>query len=58
MEIIRLVDQKALSVVESVLKILEDGIDLRTYELNLKNELDHLRCDILQLVLKESGEQL
>lgn len=48
MEIIRFVEEKVLSVVESVLKILEGGIDLQTYELTLKKELDHLGCDILQ----------
>ena len=58
MEIIRLVEEKVLLVVEEVLKILEGGIDLRTYELALKKELDSLGCDILQVVLESLDKKL
>lgn len=51
MDIVRLVEQKVLSTVETIVKVLEGDIDYPTLEKHLKKELDALGCDLLKEVL-------
>ena len=52
MDVVRLVEAKILSVAEKTLRFLEGKCDYRTFEANLKKELDNLGCEILKEVLE------
>src|SRR5690554_6155411 len=58
MDLIRLVEEKILSVVNEISKIFEGEIDYLTFEVRLKKELDSLGCDLLQLVLETLEEKI
>lgn len=51
MDIVLLVERKILSVAEKILAYLEGNCDYRTFEAELKKELDTLGCEILKEVL-------
>jgi hypothetical protein len=53
MEIIRLVEEKVLSVTAKVLEVLEGEVSYQSFEMILKEELDGLGCEILKLILEE-----
>ena len=50
MDVILLVETKILSVAEKILGFLEGNCDYRTFEAELKKELDNLGCEILKEV--------
>ena len=52
MEIVRLVEQKILSTVEEIIKILEGEVEYTIFERQLKKELDSLGIDLIKEVLK------
>ena len=58
MDLIRLVEEKILSVVNEMSKIFEGEIDYLTFEVRLKKELDSLGRDLLQLVLVTLEEKI
>lgn len=58
MEIVRLVEQKVLSTVETIVKILEEEVEYPTFEKQLKNELDTLGRDLLKEVFEVLEEKL
>src|SRR5690554_4134357 len=58
MDLIRLVEEKILSVVNEMSKIFEGEIDYLTFEVRLKKELDSLGRDLLQLVLETLEEKI
>ena len=58
MEIVRLVEQKVLSTVETIVKVLEGEVDYPTFEQQLKNELDALGCDLLKEVFGALEQKL
>ncbi len=58
MELVRLVEQKVLSTVEAMLKVLEGEIDYPTLEKHLKKELDSLGCDLLKEILEALEQKL
>jgi len=58
MDVVRLVDSKILSVVEKIFAVLEGGIDYRTFEAQLKKELDGLGRDLLKVVIEALDQQL
>ena len=53
MEIVRLVEEKVLSLAVKVLGVLEEEISFQSFESTLKQELDGLGTEILKLVLEE-----
>lgn len=53
MEIIRLVEEKVLSVAAKVLEVIEGEVSYQSFEMILKEELDGLGCEILKLILEE-----
>ncbi len=58
MDIIRLVDEKFLSVAKKVLEVLEGGTDYLTFETVLKSELDGLGCGIIEALLEALEEKI
>lgn len=58
MDLVRLVDEKILSVVEKVFKVFGEELDYQSFEAGLKKELDSLGCDILKILLEELDQQL
>jgi hypothetical protein len=58
MELIRLVEGKILSVVESVVRLLEGETDYFSFEAQLKKELDGLGLELLQAVLEALDREL
>jgi hypothetical protein len=52
MELVRLVEQKVLSTVEVIVKVLEGEIDYPNLEKHLKKELDALGCDLLKEIFE------
>lgn len=58
MEIVRLVEEKVLSVVSKVLGVLEGEVSCRSFETVLIEELDGLGCEILKLVIEELDREL
>jgi len=58
MDLVRLVEEKVLSVVEKVFKVFEEELDYQSFEAGLKKELDSLGCDILKILLEELDQQL
>ena len=58
MDLIRLVEEKILSVVNEMSKIFEGESDYLTFEVRLKKELDSLGRDLLQLVLETLEEKI
>src|SRR5690606_16549333 len=58
MDLIRLVEEKILSVVNEISKIFEGEIDYLTFEDRLKYELDSLDRALLQLVLETLEEKI
>lgn len=58
MELVRLVEGKVLSVVESVIRVLEGEADYQSFEAQLKKELDGLGLDLLQAVLETLDGEL
>lgn len=58
MELVRLVEQKVLSTVEEIVKVLEGEVDYPTFEQQLRNELDALGCDLLKEVFGALEQKL
>ena len=58
MDLVRLVDEKVLSVTEKIFKLLEGGVTYQEFEVDLKQELDGLGCEILKVVLEETDQRL
>jgi len=58
MEVVRLVEEKVLSVTAKVLEMIEGEISYQSFETGLKKELDGLGCEILKLVLEELDQEL
>ena len=58
MEIVRFVEEKVLSMVTKVLNVLEGEISYQSFEMMLKEELDGLGCEILQMVLEELDREI
>jgi hypothetical protein len=52
MDLVRLVEEKVLSVVEKIFGVLDGKTDYNSFELQLKKELDGLGCDLLKFVLE------
>ena len=52
MELVRLVEEKVLSVVEKIFAILDGKTDYHSFEFQLKKELDSLGCDLLGYVIE------
>lgn len=58
MELVRVVEEKVLSVVSKALEVLAGGVSYRNFETILKEELDGLGCEILKRVLEELDREL
>ena len=58
MEIVRLVEEKVLSVTAKVLGILQGEVSYQYFEMTLKKELDGFGCEILKLVLEELDREI
>lgn len=58
MEIVRLVEEKVLSVTAKVLEVLEGEVSYQDFEMTLKKELDGLGCEVLKLVLEELDREI
>lgn len=58
MDIIRLVEQKVLLTVESILKVLDGEIDYLTLENEIKEQLDGLGCELLKEILEELDQKI
>lgn len=58
MEIVRVVEEKVLSVVTKALEVLAGGVSYRSFETILKEELDGLGCEMLKLVLEELDREI
>jgi hypothetical protein len=58
MELVRVVEEKVLSVVTKALEVLAGGVSYRSFETILKEELDGLGCEMLKLVLEELDREL
>jgi hypothetical protein len=58
MDLIRLVEEKILSVVNEISKIFEGEIDYLTFEAQLKKKLDGIGCALVQLVLETLEEKI
>jgi hypothetical protein len=58
MEIVRLVEEKVLSMAVKVLSVLEGEFSYQNFESILKVELDGLGCEILKLVLEELDREI
>jgi len=57
MEVIRLAEEKILSVAEKVLGVLELGVNFQEFEAQLKKELDQFGIDLLEVVLESLDQQ-
>jgi hypothetical protein len=58
MEVVRLVEEKVLSMAVKVLGVLEGEFSFLNFESILKVELDGLGCEILKLVLEELDREI
>jgi len=58
MEVIRLVEEKILSVSEKMLEVLDDGCSFQEFEADLKKKLDQLGVELLKVVLESLDQQL
>ena len=58
MEIVRLVEEKVLSVAAKVLEVLGGGVSYQSFEVVLQEELNGLGCEILKLVLEELDREI
>lgn len=58
MEIVRLVEEKVLSVTAKVLEVLEGEVSYQDFEMTLKKELDGLGCEVLKVVLEELDREI
>jgi len=58
MEIVRLVEEKVLSVAAKVLEVLEGEVSYQDFEMILKEELDGLGCEVLKVVLEELDREI
>ncbi len=58
MEIVRLAEEKVLSVAAKVLEVLHEEVSYQNFEMLLKEELDGLGCEILKLVLEELDQEI
>lgn len=58
MEIVRLVEEKVLSVATKVLEVLEGEVSYQDFEVILKKELDGLGSDVLKVVLEELDREI
>ena len=58
MELVRVVEEKILSVVTKALEVLAGGVSYQSFETILKKELDGLGCEMLKLVLEELDREL
>src|SRR5690554_3233295 len=52
MDLVRLVEEKILSVVERIFAVLDGKTNYHSFELRLKKELDGLGCDLLEYVIE------
>jgi len=58
MELVRLVEEKVLSVVEKIFAILDGKTDYHSFEIQLKKELDSLGCDLLGYVIETVKQKI
>jgi len=58
MDVVRLVEEKVLSVVEKIFGVLDGKTDYNSFELQLKKELDGLGCDLLKFVLETLEQKI
>lgn len=58
MDVIRLTEEKILSVSEKILGVLEHGVNFQEFEAQLKKELDQFGIDLLKVVLESLDQQL
>jgi hypothetical protein len=58
MELVRLVEEKVLSVVEKIFAILDGKTDYHSFEIQLKKELDSLGCDLLGYVIETLKQKI
>jgi len=58
MELVRVVEEKVLSVVIKALEVLAGGVSYQRFETILKKELDGLGCEILKTLLEELDREL
>lgn len=58
MDLVRLVEEKVLLVVEKIFGILEGKTDYHSFEIQLKNELDGLGCDLLGYVIETLKQKI
>jgi len=58
MEIVRLVEEKVLSVTAKVLEVLQGEVSYQNFEMILKKELDGLGCEVLKLLLEELDREI
>ena len=58
MDLVRLVEDKVLSVVEKIFGVLDGKTDYNSFELQLKKELDGLGCDLLKFVLETLEQKI
>jgi len=58
MDLVRLVEEKILSVVEIIFAVLDGKTDYHSFELQLKKELDGLGCDLLGYVIETLKQKI
>jgi len=58
MELVRVVEEKVLSVVSKALEVIAGGVSYQSFETILKQELDGLGCEILKNLLEELDREL
>ena len=58
MEIVRLVEEKVLSVAAKLIAVLEGQVSYQDFEMILKEELDGLGCEVLKVVLEELDREI
>lgn len=58
MDLVRLVEEKVLSIVEKIFAILDGKTDYHSFEIQLKKELDGLGCDLLGYVIETIKQKI
>jgi hypothetical protein len=58
MDLVRLVEDKVLSVVEKIFTVLDGKSDYHSFEHELKKELDGLGCDLVKFVIETLKQKI
>src|SRR5690606_28845258 len=58
MDLVRLVEEKVLSVVEKIFTVLDGKSDYHSFEHELKKELDGLGCDLVKFVIETLKQKI